>query len=52
MVYIGNVGFDNHTLCKKCNETIIERQYFSTLQNRLNNGVCPNCNEKLEGVFS
>ena len=50
-VYIGNAGFDNHTRCKQCNTTLIERQYFNTLQNTLKNDSCPNCHEKLEGVF-
>ena len=51
-IYIGNIGFDNHTRCKKCKETIIERQYFNTLKNGLENGCCSKCKEKLEGVFS
>lgn len=50
-VYMGNIGFDNHTLCKECGETIIQRQKFNTIQNRLKNGCCANCNTKLEGVF-
>ncbi len=51
-VYIGNVGFDNHTRCKKCAKTLIERQYFNTLQNHIKKGRCPYCQEFLEGVYN
>lgn len=50
-VYIGNIGFDNPTQCKVCKHTLIERQYFNTSENHLNNGHCPKCKEQLEGVF-
>jgi len=50
-VYIGNVGFSNHTLCPQCNEKLIERTYFETSINKLENGHCPNCDYQVEGVF-
>lgn len=50
-VYIGNIGFLNQTLCKKCSEVLIERKSFNTTQNRSENGICSNCQERLEGVF-
>ncbi len=50
-VYIGNVGFDNHTKCKQCAETLIERQYFNTLRSCIKKAACPYCQEVLEGVY-
>lgn len=50
-VYMGNIGFDNHTKCKRCNETLIERVYFNTLKHCIKKGRCPYCNEVLEGVY-
>lgn len=50
-VYIGNIGFDNNTHCKKCNELLIKRNRFEVLEDNLKYGKCPKCNHKLEGVY-
>jgi pyruvate formate lyase activating enzyme len=51
-VYTGNViaGKEN-TYCPKCNELLIERNYFNIKQNRLINGKCPSCGKKIYGFF-
>ncbi len=50
-VYIGNVSFENNTLCTKCNEVLIKRNRFEVLSKNLKNDKCPNCNTKVHGVF-
>ncbi len=50
-VYQGNVpgeGGEN-TYCPKCKSLLIERFGFRILENRLKDGVCPECGEKIEG---
>ncbi|MCP3682719.1 MAG: AmmeMemoRadiSam system radical SAM enzyme [bacterium] len=49
-VYIGNVRTDTNTMCPKCKKVVIERAYF-TAHSKLKNGKCPNCKEKIAGVF-
>lgn len=50
-VYIGNVGYENNTLCPKCKTKLISREYFNVNSYELNGGACPNCSYKLDGVF-
>ncbi|MFK2823072.1 AmmeMemoRadiSam system radical SAM enzyme [Arcobacter sp. YIC-80] len=50
--YIGNIGFDNHTYCPNCNQSVLKRNRFQVLENKLRNGRCPNCNYEIQGVFS
>jgi pyruvate formate lyase activating enzyme len=50
-MYIGNVGYENATLCSECAEVLIRREHFSVVENRLKNGCCPRCEKVLEGVF-
>lgn len=50
-VYIGNMGLKNITKCKKCNNNLIEREYFNTTKILIKDGKCPNCSTKLDGVF-
>ena len=50
-VYIGNSTFENDTICKNCGEVLIKRKYFSVLENRVIDGICPKCKTKLDGVF-
>ena len=49
-VYIGNAGFDNYTFCSSCNNKLIHRLSFNTLDYKLDNGFCT-CGKKLIGVF-
>jgi pyruvate formate lyase activating enzyme len=52
-VYGGNIresSFEN-TVCPNCNSLLIERNGFSILRNKLKDGRCPFCGEKIEGIF-
>lgn len=50
-VYIGNVGHKNITNCTSCKEELVKREYFNVLENRVSNGKCPTCEEKVHGIF-
>lgn len=54
-VYPGNlpglVGDTEHTHCPACSEIVIQRYGFSVRRNRLVNGGCPACGEKIPGVW-
>lgn len=53
-VYEGNIpgeGGEN-TYCPSCKEEIITRWGFSIRQNRLHNGQCPGCGQKIAGTWS
>lgn len=52
-VYIGNVlrpGGEN-TYCPRCKLLLIERRGFTVLQNRLRDGCCPDCSQRIHGVW-
>jgi len=49
-VYIGNLGFENDTLCPACGTTVVSRKYYST-ESRLISGKCPECGKLIPGVF-
>ncbi len=51
-VYLGNVSFDNTTLCRRCNKDLIRRNYVGTEQNNIKNGKCKYCGKTIEGVWS
>ena len=49
-VYEGNIAGDaNHTMCPNCNEMLIERSWHTVLDNRLDEGRCPECGCKVAG---
>ncbi|MCX8173473.1 MAG: AmmeMemoRadiSam system radical SAM enzyme [Thermoplasmata archaeon] len=51
-VYIGNVwGEPDITYCPKCNEILIEREGFSVVYNKIKDGKCSKCKEKIFGRF-
>ena len=53
-VYEGNIpgeGGEN-TYCPSCGTELISRFGFSIRQNRLTDGCCSDCGEKIEGVWS
>ncbi len=50
-VYIGNVGYENNTFCAKCGTKLISREYFKVKSYSLNNSFCPNCKNKIAGIF-
>ncbi len=51
-VYLGNVSTDKDTLCPNCGNLLVDRRGFSLIKNRIENGHCPKCNKKIEGIWS
>jgi len=54
-VYIGNVGAESgysDTFCPKCGERLIKRgSHFGVEHNKIRNGKCFKCSEKIPGVW-
>lgn len=50
-VYMGNVPVQGDTYCPNCGELLIDRTGYSVTINRLEDGHCPKCNRKIEGVW-
>ncbi len=52
-VYAGNIlnRETSTTFCPSCKKSLIIRQGFFILENRIKNGKCPYCNEKIAGVW-
>lgn len=52
-VYIGNVASKEgqNTYCPKCKRMLIERSGMTVLQNLLKGGSCPDCGNKIYGVW-
>ncbi len=52
-VSIGNVPghAKNSTYCPQCDTTLIERRHFSVMNIRLEDGHCPECGEKIPGIW-
>jgi len=50
-VYLGNIGFENDTLCPKCGEVLIERRGFGAKIVGLEKNRCKKCQRVLEGVY-
>ncbi len=53
-VYVGNVAVPGgeDTLCPGCGRTLIRRQGFRVLENRLRVGACPDCAAAVKGVWT
>ncbi|MCI5128463.1 MAG: AmmeMemoRadiSam system radical SAM enzyme [Candidatus Electrothrix sp. AUS3] len=53
-VYQGNIRSDNgaNTLCPICHSKLILRSNFTVQHNRLQEGRCPQCMEKIEGIWN
>ena len=53
-VYVGNVAVPGgeDTPCPGCGRTLIRRQGFRVLENRLRGGACPDCGATVKGVWS
>jgi pyruvate formate lyase activating enzyme len=51
--YVGNVHNTEGqtTYCPKCKEKLIKRDWHSVLSNKIKNGCCKSCGEKIGGVF-
>jgi len=52
--YVGNVHNTEGqtTFCPNCKEKLIKRDWHSVISNRIVNGTCKSCGEKIAGVFS
>ena len=52
--YVGNVynKEGQTTYCPNCNEKLITRNWHSVISNKIVNGCCKSCGEKIEGVFN
>ncbi|MHC4426423.1 MAG: radical SAM protein, partial [Planctomycetota bacterium] len=52
-VYIGNVASKEgqNTYCPGCKKLLIERSGYTILQNRLDQGHCPDCERDIYGVW-
>jgi pyruvate formate lyase activating enzyme len=52
-VYIGNIASrqGQNTYCPGCRKLLIERSGYTILQNRLKEGCCPDCGQKINGVW-
>ncbi len=53
-VYCGNITgqADERTYCPRCKELLVDRVGFHIQSARLNDGSCPACGEKIEGVWA
>jgi pyruvate formate lyase activating enzyme len=52
-IYVGNLaGGRENTECPACNATIIRREAFQIVDNRLVGDVCPECGAQLAGIFA
>ncbi len=55
-IYAGNlpgrVGDWEHTRCHSCGALLVERYGFRILQNRLEDGHCPDCDTVIPGVWN
>ncbi len=52
-VYIGNLrDLDGEsTFCPKCNARVLQRNGYRIVENRLRDGCCPDCGQKIPGVW-
>ncbi len=52
-VYIGNIQskVGQNTYCPNCRSLLIERSGYTIVANRLKDGCCPDCGEKIYGVW-
>ncbi len=53
-VYTGNLPDEegSTTFCPKCKKVLIKRKGFGVIENNLKKGKCPECDEKIAGVWS
>jgi len=51
-IYIGNLrdSYNSHTECPQCGKTLIERSYFQTIVNNIQNHRCPDCGMNIAGI--
>jgi pyruvate formate lyase activating enzyme len=53
-VYAGNLpsGEYENTYCPNCNIRLIGRSHFTIIESRLQNGECPECGYKINGIWN
>ena len=53
-VYTGNIpGHEGeNTFCPKCRKKIIERRGYEIVRNDLRQGTCPNCQNRIPGIWA
>ena len=50
-IYMGNVAMPSITYCPKCASKLITRVGYSLIENRLENGKCPECQTQIAGIW-
>ena len=51
-IYVGNIpGESPQTVCSSCNQLLIRRRSFWVLENNMRNSRCPQCGERIAGIF-
>jgi len=51
-IYVGNViGKHEETMCPNCRRVLLRREGFSVAANILKNSCCPDCSERIAGIF-
>jgi pyruvate formate lyase activating enzyme len=50
-VYAGNTRGYSDTHCPKCSTLLLRRSGLALLENNLRQGTCPNCGERIAGVW-
>jgi len=51
-VYLGNVeGLGNNTYCPACKKLLVEREFFSIIEDNIKQGKCSFCNAAVPGIF-
>ena len=51
-IYLGNVPVHGDTYCPECDTLLIDRTGYTIITNTLEEGYCPHCQTKLEGVWA
>ncbi len=50
-VYLGNIGKESNTYCRKCKKLLIERKGYNIGRISIKNGKCVGCGNKVVGVW-
>ncbi len=52
-VYTGNIKDEegSTTFCPNCNQVLIKRRNFLVIENKIKRGKCPNCKNKVPGLW-